>query len=108
MAPQLQRPPPADAFDAVKAVGLTLLDVEATIRYDGSPVLKAGGRFMAGVAAHRSAEPGTLVVRVGLGQRGGVLEGGPGTHYVTDHYRQDPPGLVLPLSHDWDARAQLL
>ncbi|MEQ1912378.1 MAG: hypothetical protein ABMA15_26385 [Vicinamibacterales bacterium] len=43
-----------NSFDAVKAVGLLLPDVEATTRYDGSPVLKMGGCFMAGLATHRS------------------------------------------------------
>jgi hypothetical protein len=41
---------PADAFELARAVGLALPDVEATTRYDGSPVLKMGGCFMAGVA----------------------------------------------------------
>ena len=79
MAPRLRRPAAADAFDLVKAVGLTLPDVEATIKYDGSPVLKAGGCFMAGLASHRSAEPGTLVVRIGLEERGWLLEDAPDT-----------------------------
>jgi hypothetical protein len=108
MAPQLQRHPPADAFDAVKAVGLTLPDVEATIRYDGSPVLKAGGRFMAGLASHRSAEPGTLVVRMGLEQREWLLEDAPDTYYVTDYYRQYPLVLVRLSSIDRDALHDLL
>ena len=47
----------ADAFEVVKAVGLTLPDVEAATKYDGSPVLKRGGSFMAGIATHPSAEP---------------------------------------------------
>lgn len=40
---------PADAFEIVKTVGLALPDVEATTKYDGSPVLKLGGCFMAGL-----------------------------------------------------------
>jgi hypothetical protein len=55
---------PANAFKTVRAVGLALRDVEATTRYDGSPVLKVGGCFMAGLATHPSVEPGTLVVRI--------------------------------------------
>ena len=53
-------------FETVKSIGLTLPGVEATTKYDGSPVLKVGGAFMAGVATHPSAEPGTIVVRVDL------------------------------------------
>src|SRR5262245_32935049 len=52
----------ADAFEAVRTVGLAMPGVEAVTRYDGSPALKAGGCFMAGVATHPSAEPETLVV----------------------------------------------
>ena len=43
--------------------GLTLPDIEAATRYDGSPILEAGGCFVAGLASHPSAEPGSLVVR---------------------------------------------
>jgi hypothetical protein len=50
------------AFEKVRRIGLSLPDVEATTKYDGSPVLKLGGCFMAGLANHRSAEPDTLVV----------------------------------------------
>lgn len=56
-------------FEDVKHAGLTLPSVEAATRYDGSPVLKAGGCFMAGIATHASAEPDTLVVRMELDGR---------------------------------------
>ena len=59
----------ADAFERVKRMGLTLPDVVATTKYDGSPVLKVRGSFMAGLATHPSAEPQTLVVRVDLEER---------------------------------------
>ena len=51
----------ASLFDVVRTVGLGLPGVEAATKYDGSPMLKVGGSFMAGLATHRSAEPGTLV-----------------------------------------------
>jgi len=35
---------PADPFDAVRTVGLALPDVESVTKYDGSPVLKVGGK----------------------------------------------------------------
>jgi len=107
MAPRLRRQA-ADAFDLVKAVGLALPDVEATIKYDGSPVLKAGGCFMAGLASHRSAEPGTLVVRIGLDERGWLLEDAPDTYYMTDYYRPYPLVLVRLAHVDRDALHDLL
>ena len=39
-------------------------NVEATTKYDRSPVLRVYGVFMAGLAMDASAEPDTLVVRV--------------------------------------------
>jgi hypothetical protein len=41
----------ADTFERVRSVGLALPDVEATTKYDGSPVLKVRGTFMAGLAS---------------------------------------------------------
>ncbi|RPI48475.1 MAG: MmcQ/YjbR family DNA-binding protein [Acidobacteria bacterium] len=85
---------PAEAFAIVRTVGLGLPNVEATTKYDGSPVLKLGGCFMAGLATHRSAEPDTLVVRVDLEEREWLLEDAPETYYVTDYYRNYPIVLV--------------
>jgi hypothetical protein len=74
----------ADAFERVTTVGLGLPDVEATTKYDGSPVLKLGGCFMAGLASHPSAEPDTLVVRVGYEEREWLPEEAPETYYETE------------------------
>ena len=82
------------AFDVVKELGCSLPNVEAATRYDGAPVLKAHGVFMAGQAMHTSAEPDTLVVRVELEEREGLLEDAPDTYYVTDYYRRYPVVLV--------------
>ncbi len=81
-------------FDIVRTVGLALPDVEATTKYDGSPVLKVVGIFMAGLATHPSAEPDTLVVRAGLEDRERLVEDAPETYYLTDYYRSDPLVLV--------------
>jgi hypothetical protein len=88
------RRPAAEPFERVREVGLALPDVEATTKYDGSPVLKVGGCFMAGLATHRSAEPETLVVRVGFEEREWLLADAPQTYYVTDYYRSHPVVLV--------------
>ena len=99
---------PADTFETVKKAGLALPDVEATTRYDGSPVLKLGGSFMAGLATHRSAEPGTLVVRAGFEERQGLLDDAPETYYLTDYYRSYPLVLVRLSRIDEDALRDLL
>jgi len=98
----------ADCFETVRTVGLALPDVEATTRYDGSPVLKAGGCFMAGLATHTSAEPETLVVRFGLEERDLLIEDAPDTYYVTDYYRSYPVVLVRLSRIDRDALRDLL
>ena len=95
-------------FDTVKAVALTLPDVEASTKYDGTPVLKRAGCFVAGLAAHPSAEPGTLVVRVRLEARNAFLEDAPGTYYLTDYYRPHPVVLVRLSQVDRDAVRDLL
>ena len=92
----------------VRDVGLALPEVEATTKYDGSPVLKAGGSFMAGLATHRSAEPGTLVVRVSLEERDCLIEDAPETYYVTDYYRSYPIVLVRLSRIDRDALRDVL
>lgn len=97
-----------DWFAAVKAVGLTFPDVEAVIRYDGSPVLKARGCFMAGLATHESAEPGSLVVRVNIDERTYLLEDAPETYYVTDYYSKYPLVLVRLAHVGRDALRDLL
>ena len=92
-----------DPFTVVKTVGLTLPDVEVATKYDGSPVLRLGGCFMAGLASHPSAEPGTLVVRADLEERELLLEDAPDTYYVTDYYRKYPLVLVRLSRIDRDA-----
>jgi hypothetical protein len=96
------------AFDAVKAVGLALSGVEATTRYDGSPVLKLGGCFMAGLATHSSAEADTLVVRSGFEERDWLIEDAPKTYYLTDYYRPYPLVLARLARIDRDALRDLL
>lgn len=81
-------------FDDVTAVAMTLPDVEASTKYDGSPVLKAGGSFLAGIATDESADADTLVVRMDHEERQYLLEDAPDTYYVTDYYEHQPVVLV--------------
>jgi len=97
-----------DPFTVVKTVGLMLPDVEVATKYDGSPVLRLRGRFMAGLASHPSAEPGTLVVRADLEERELLLEDAPDTYYVTDYYRKYPLVLVRLSRIDRDALRDVL
>jgi hypothetical protein len=72
-------------FDTVRKIGLVLPSVEESTAY-GSPALKVHGKLLACVPAHRSAEPNSLVVRVGFDDRAELLAADPDVYYVTDHY----------------------
>lgn len=98
----------ADPFELVRTVGLTLPGVEATTKYDGSPMLKVAGTFMAGLATHRSAEPGTLVVRCGVEEREWLLADAPEIYYLTDYYRSYPLILARLSKIERDALRDLL
>ncbi len=72
-------------FDTVRKIGLALPGVEESTAY-GSPALKVHGKLLACVPSHRSAEPGSLVVRIDLDNRAELLAVDPDVYYVTDHY----------------------
>jgi hypothetical protein len=59
--------------------------VEESTAY-GAPALKVRGKLLACVPTHRSAEPGSLAVRVGFDDRAELLAAAPDVYYVTDHY----------------------
>ena len=98
----------AAAFERVKTLGLAMSGVEAGIKYDGSPVLKRGGAFMAGVAADRTAERGTLVVRADIDDREAMIADAPGTYYLTDYHRRYPVVLVRLSAIDDDSLRAVL
>jgi hypothetical protein len=81
------------SFATVRKLGLQLPNVEEVTMY-GKPALKVGGKMFVCLAAHKSAEPGSLVVRTDLDQRTEMLAADPYTYYVTDHYRGYPAVLV--------------
>lgn len=72
-------------FDLVRRLGGSLPGVEEATMY-GAPALKVRGRMFACMASHRSAEPGTLVVRIPFTQRDELIANEPSVYYLTDHY----------------------
>lgn len=88
----------ANVFERVRTAGLALQGVEAATKYDGSPILRVHGCFVAGLAMHSSAEPATLVVRATDEERQHLVEDAPDTYYTTDYYRRHPVVLAR-LSH---------
>ena len=94
----MKRKPPVQmvtpGFDMAKTAGLALSGVKVTTKYDGSPVLKVDGIFMAGLAMHPSAEADSLVVRSSAEDRERLIEDAPEAYYITDYYRRYPLVLV--------------
>ena len=72
-------------FDTVRKIALTLPGVEASTAW-GASALKVRGKLLACVPTHRSAEPGSFMVRVGFDDRAELLAAAPNVYYVTDHY----------------------
>ena len=72
-------------FDTVRNIGLALPGVEESTAY-GQRALKVHGKLLACIPANRSAEPGSLAVRVDFDDRAELLAAEPDVYYVTDHY----------------------
>ena len=80
-------------FDTVRKIGLALPDVEESTSY-GVSSLKVCGKLLACPAINKSAEPGSLAVRVSFDERDELIAGDPDVYYVTDHYVNYPSVLV--------------
>jgi hypothetical protein len=78
-------PKGAVTFDTVRKIDLTLPGVTDTTAY-GALALKVNGKLLACVATNRSAEPGSLMVRLDDDDRAELLAAAPDVYYVTDHY----------------------
>ncbi len=80
-------------FETVRKLGMALEGVEESTMY-GSPAIKLHGRLLACLAVHKSAEPGSLVVRTDFDERTNLIAEEPETYYLTDHYVNHPIVLV--------------
>src|SRR5215831_10752984 len=87
--PRLQKKRPGQqmpvALDTVRKIAHALPGVEESTAY-GSPALKVRGKLMACMAINRSAEPGSLMIRVDFDDRAELLAADPDVYYLTDHY----------------------
>jgi hypothetical protein len=94
-------------FDVVRTLGAALPEVEEGTAW-GVPALKLRGVFLACMASHKSAEPDTLVVRIGIDQRDAMIADDPETYYLKPHYVDYPCVLVRLSSISRDALTDLL
>jgi hypothetical protein len=96
-----------DRFETVRRLAVDLPDVEESTMY-GAPALKVRGRLLACMASHKSAEPGSLVVRIGFEDREALIADDPRTYYLKPHYLDYPVVLVRLALIDREALRDLL
>lgn len=82
-----------DPFDVVRRIGLELPGIEESTMY-GAPALKIRGKLLACMASHKSAEPGSLVVRIDFDDRDALIADDSRVYYVKPHYLGYPSVLV--------------
>jgi hypothetical protein len=77
----------------VREIALQLPNVEDATTERGI-AFKVGGRLIACAAVHESAEPGSLVIRIGPDQRARLMAEYPDALYLTHHYSKHPAVLA--------------
>jgi len=80
-------------FEDVASIGCRLDGVERTLAW-GQPALKVRGKMFVCMAAHRSAEPHSLVVMMDRADRDALIADAPETYYLKQHYVDHPCVLV--------------
>jgi hypothetical protein len=97
----------AITFAAVEALVRDLAGVERGTAY-GAPALTVNGQMFACVPTHKSADPGSLAVRIDFPDRDELIEHDPETFYLKDHYIDHAVVLVRLSRIDRDALRDLL
>lgn len=80
-------------FDTARQIARSLPDVEDGEVYR-TPAILVGGKMFACIPNHRSAERGSLVLRLDFAQRDVLLQADPETYYLPAHYKPHPCVLV--------------
>ena len=80
-------------FDTVRKLARESGDVEESTIH-GAPSLKARGKLLTCIPIHKSAEPGSLAVRIDFDHRAELIAAAPDVYYLTDHYVDYPTVLV--------------
>jgi hypothetical protein len=94
-------------FSTVRKLARELGDVEDSTIH-GAPSLKVRGRLLTCIPVHKSAEPGSLAVRIDFNRREELMKAAPDVYYVTDHYVNYPTVLVRLSRIESDALKDLL
>jgi hypothetical protein len=80
-------------FETVREVAMALPEVEESAS-DRGLAFKVGGKLLTWSPTHRSAEAGSLAVRIDFNLRTELLAAQPDTYYLTPHYESYPVVLV--------------
>jgi hypothetical protein len=80
-------------FGTVRQIAMSLPEVEESTSW-GVPAYKLHGNLLACQAINRSAEPGSLVVKIDFNLRAELLAAEPDVYYLTPHYENYPSVLV--------------
>ena len=72
-------------FATVRKMAMALPGTEEKTSW-GKPAFHVRGKMFACQPSHRSAEPGSLVVRVDFDSRAELLAADPATYYIKEHY----------------------
>ncbi len=94
-------------FDEVRAIALSLPGVEEVTSW-GVPAFKIHGQMFACIASHKSAEPGSLVIRMDFERRDELIANDPEVYYLKEHYVNYPSVLVRIARAHPDALRDLL
>jgi hypothetical protein len=84
---------PSSGIARARILAASLADVTEGTAY-GSPALKVGGKMFACIPIHRSAEAGSLAVRMSVVERDLRIKLAPDKYYVTPHYVGHPVVLA--------------
>ena len=80
-------------FDVVRGIGAALPEVKDASNLMGC-ALKLTGCLMACEAIHKSVEPNTLMVSIGIEPGNALIASDPDVYYLTSHYTRYPAILV--------------
>ena len=98
---------PTTSADVLREIALQFPDVEDATTERGI-AFKARGRLLTCSAIHDSAEPNSLVIRIGAEQRAALLTAYPDALYLTEHYEKHPAVLARLERLDRDSLRDIL
>jgi hypothetical protein len=93
--------------DVLREIALQFPDVEDATTESGV-AFKARGRLLACAATNASAEPGSVVIRIGTEQRVRLMAAYPDALYLTEHYEGYPAVLARLARLDRDSLRDIL